>query len=458
MKQNTKKQACLLCLLLAMMMLLTSCFHFENFSPSGEEVNTDESNTNKPNKPDTPPANGDMMSYTVSATDYFGNPMSGVVASIKKDGTEIKSIALGADGTETLSLEKGDYTVTLLKDTEQPSTMYFDYSFEYDSEACTLSVDQPNLSVVLTQKPSGREKLTFFDDNVYAYNVTGGAYRVTLSSGINYFIFRPDSAGTYEISIGSETASIGNYGAPTWIYETPTDTSVDGVLSLDISRLYVGADEKSTTPMVIGVDADVSDDTDFVLTFEKVEDLPLTPTEAPWNIYCNPNAELPKFNLPENVQLTNVDIFDPDLQIVFNETDGYYHVGSENGPVVLIRLTTESPYLASFFTICNTTQLGSYFYDEDGNFLYKESYNELIFQYTGLPNENGALETGAGIQDPITGTYPLDSYLAHFMQMAGEDMGWWNPNSIHYRFADTDMEGKVLTENAWLFACCYVAE
>ena len=400
-----------------------------------------------------------MMYYTITANDYFGKPMAGIKAVVEKNNQEVQTIRLGDDGTERVALEKGDYTVTLSIDTEATAHSYFGYDFTYNKTAAVLSVDAPDLTCVLTQKTNGREKLTFRDESsAFAANLTGGAYNVSLASGTTYYIFRPSEPGIYEISIGSADAVIGHYGSPNWIYENAETVSENGVLRMEISRLYVGADENSTSPYLIGVNPNADGKTDCVLTFQKVSDMPLSPSEVNWTPYLNPNADkLEKFTLPEGAELVNVDVYDPDLTIVFNETDGYYHVGDENGPVILIRLTQESDYLASFFTVTLTTALGGFFYDENGAFLYKEIYNELIYQYTGRPDENYSLVQGAGVQDPNSGTYPLDSYLAHFMKNAGEKMGWWDPTNAFYRFADSDaLTDATLTENAWLFACCYV--
>ncbi|MBQ9804944.1 MAG: hypothetical protein IJW49_00320 [Clostridia bacterium] len=415
--------------------------------------------SNTPDEPSLPPEN--TMNCTVTVVDAFGNTLAGIKADILQNGTKIQTVFLGEDGTETFSLEKGDYTFTLLPDAEATVKSYFGYSFTYDKDACVLSEDASELTVTLMQKTNGREKLTLDDEStVLASNLTGGAYNVTLSAGLNYFIFRPSMPGIYEISIDKADAEIIHLGSPNyWNDENPLKTSENGILTLEISRMYVSDVEEQSSPYLITVDAKVDTKTDFVLCFQKVAEMPLSPTEVNWISYANPNAEaLEKFTIPEGSNVVNVDVFDADLQIVFNETDGYYHVGDENGPVVLIRLTTESTYLASFFTICNTDLLRSFFYDEDGNFQYKEQYNDLIHQYTGEPDINGSLVQGAGVYDPSTGTYPMDQYLAHFMKNAGETMGWWNPESYNYRFEEQNLLGLTLTENAWLFACCYVAE
>ncbi|MBQ9785150.1 MAG: hypothetical protein IJW29_06585 [Clostridia bacterium] len=396
-----------------------------------------------------------MMYYNISVNDYFGNPLAGIKATVYQNGTEVTTVTLGEDGTERVALDKGDYTVTLLPDADAELKSYFGYEFTYDESLCVLSEAAPDLTVTLMQKPNGREKIYFQDDSTaLAAKITGGAYKYSFSKGNNYFLLHPSIPGIYEISIGTTDAEIQYLSS--FNHET-LSVSENGVLTLPVSRLYVGADESSTSPFLFCVDAKIDSKTDFVLTVKKVSDMPLSPSEVDWIEYKNPDTP-EQFTLPEGATLTNVDVFDAELDIVFNENDGYYHVGSTDGPVVLIRLTSDSPYLANFFTICNTSPLKAYFYDEEGNFRRKEIYNTLIHQYTGEPDVNGSLVQGAGVYDAKTGTYPLDAHLAYFMKNAGEDMGWWNPDSYNFRFEDDLLLGKTLTENAWLFACCYVAE
>lgn len=440
MKTLKKALSLLLCaILLTSSLLLCAC-------------NTDEKETTK-GKPAGLPDH--MMYYNITAVDAFGNPMAGIKATVNKDGAMVTTVALGEDGTERLALDKGDYTVTLALDTEAEVKSYFGYDFTYDKALCVLSEASPSLTVTLMQKPNGREKLYLQDDTTFlAANITGGAYNYEFAKGANYFLIRPSVPGIYEISVGNADAEIKYLSA---FNHTELGASENGVLELPVSRQYVGTDADSTSPFLICVDAKVESKTDLVLTVKKVAEMPLSPSEVDWIEYKNPN-KLEKFTLPEGSTLTNVDVFDADLEVVFNENDGYYHVGSADGPVVLIRLTSESQYLASFFTICNSDALRAFFYDEEGNFQRKEIFNTLIHQYTGEPDINGSLIQGAGVQDPKTGTYPLDEHLAYFMKNVGETMGWWDPDHYNFRFEDDLLLGKTLTENAWLFACCYVAE
>lgn len=450
MKAFKKTLSLLLCFaLLASAMLLSAC-------------NEGETTTTKKKDDQTTALPDHMMYYHIAATDFFGNPMAGIKATIYRDGAEVKTVSLGSDGIERVALDKGDYTVTLLRDTNAAEKSYFGYDFTYDAATCVLSEEAPAFTAVLKQKTNGREKIYLHTEpstSVLAPNVTGGAYDISLSPGDNYLVFRPSAPGIYEISIGDPTAEIAHLGSPDYFSDSPDAEfcSVNGVLTRKISRQYIGHDEASTSPNLIRITTTLSEKTTVTVTLKKVSEMPLSPSEVDWTEYKNPKKPQ-KFELPEDAVLTDVDVFDADLKIVFNESDGYYHVGNANGPVVLIRLTTDSAYLANFFVICNTDNLRAFFYDESGNFLRKETYNSLIHQYTGAPDINGGLVDGAGVQDPKTGTYPLDEHLAYFMMNAGETMGWWQEGHFNFRFEDDLAMGKTLTENAWLFACCYVAE
>ena len=84
------------------------------------------------------------------------------------------------------------------------------------------------------------------------------------------------------------------------------------------------------------------------------------------------------------------------------------------------------------------------FYDEDGNFVKKESYSELLLEYIELA-------------DTETGVYPLTEDLKYIIQQRGEYVGWWDAESPNFIFKDATglpVEG-LNTEIAWLFMCCY---
>ncbi len=429
------------------------------FSCMGDHTETTEAETTT--APDESSVPEGMMECTVSVSDYFGNAMAGINALIKRGGTIIQTIDLGNDGAETFLLEKGNYTVIFEKQEKPAQTQYWNYDFKYDENAATLSESSTELHATLYQKANGKEDVTFVDvdQTEKSSRITSGAYTVTLNTGANYFTFRPSQAGIYEVSyVSTADAIISYHGAPTWGYLEPLEVAENKILTVTVEPYNIGEDEMSTTPFVFCFNSQSTKKESFTIVFKKVGEPPKNPANEPWESYLNPN-EIASFTLPANATLTNVDIFDKDLKVVFNDSDGYYHLGSANGPLIMIRLTSASEYLESFFTICNTTRLGTYIYDDQGNFVKKQQFNSLIYQYTGAPDENGTLIQGSGHYDSKTGVYPLDQYLAYAMQAFGGHMGWWDATHPQYIFGEVDADGtRINQEIAWLFACCYVAE
>ncbi|MBR5279236.1 MAG: hypothetical protein IKU23_08285, partial [Clostridia bacterium] len=122
----------------------------------------------------------------------------------------------------------------------------------------------------------------------------------------------------------------------------------------------------------------------------------------------------------------------------------FYHLNSADGPIVLVRLTEDSDYIACFYNILDRSGVSRYFYDNDGNFTKKVSYDKCLLEYIDCADET-------------EGVYPLTEDLKHIIQNRGEYVGWWNPQSSGYIFKDergiNDL--SINTEIAWLLMCCY---
>ena len=107
------------------------------------------------------------------------------------------------------------------------------------------------------------------------------------------------------------------------------------------------------------------------------------------------------------------------------------------GPPIITFFALSASYLAAFKTISDVTNIGSYVYDENNNFLFKESYNLAIDAYAAVANTDGVVA--------------LTDELIYILKAAGKQKGWYDPDSPNYLFSST----VVKTVNAWLFACCY---
>jgi hypothetical protein len=123
---------------------------------------------------------------------------------------------------------------------------------------------------------------------------------------------------------------------------------------------------------------------------------------------------------------------------VYNEQDGYYHLDSKDGPLLFMDLKTdtEGGFVASFKTICKTSPVSAYIYDENGNYSHKESYNGLFSQ-----NHFEIV--------------PVSRELARAVQNFGKAQGWFDKGGPNYLFSAVP---NAKEELLWLYACGYYTE
>jgi len=209
-------------------------------------------------------------------------------------------------------------------------------------------------------------------------------------------------------------------------------------------RSMIGEDYTGTTVLVVGIDKGT--DSNCVLAIERVGEPEYTIADEPWTIYQKTSV-ISKYTLPAGVNIAEFDLTADAYNVVYNETDGFYHLNSADGPLVLVRLATDSKYLACFKTILENSGVVKYFYDDEGNFVKKEDYATCLLEYIEYVDEK-------------SGTYPLTKDLQYIIQQRGDHEGWWNPDGHTYIFKDSDgMKVPGINHDiAWLFMCCYIAE
>lgn len=388
--------------------------------------------------------------YTVSIVDGSGAPVKDMIYKVFSGEEQIRFGLTDATGSFSGTLDNGTYKVTV----ESP----FGKEFYYDAEDATFSEGAPNLTITIydTLDDSMNEALFFQSgaDSSTATAFRDGAYRVELAAGVNYFVFVPNLRGKYEISVSSDALlSLGYYGGPYYVQtedilkDGASDGAEkkDGKLYFDIRRHNIGEDYASTSKYVIGITA--SADTSAYLSAKKVEDLEMNLQEMPWSEVILGNAP-PSYTVPygtsENIDLVDFDITDSSLTVVYNSDDGYYHLGTADGPLMLLRVSTPSAYLEhfSFKSLCESTYFACYIYDEDGTFKSKTSYHDMMLKYIDAA-------------DTKYGVVPLDKNLEEAIRNYGAYHNWFDFSSQNNLFGD--LASTVKEENAWLFATCYVA-
>ena len=421
MTMNKKFGALVLCLLLSVSLLLGAC---GNAQAPAEAAN-----------------NGTDAEYVVKVVDGTGAPYtSGVIVQFMKGGEKVALQTVDANGVAAKTLAKGDYTVELMFTGNAED--YF-----YDKEGLTLSATQTTLEVVLAQTVTSQAQSLHVDGADYdAYHVATGSTHVKLTAGErSYFLFAPSAAGTYEFSVSDATAQLGYYGAPHFVQTVNAAEVVDGKFTVSIKASMIGSGDTGTTVLVLGIDAGENDS--CVLTIERIGEPEWDPSDEPWQVY-QPTVELKPYTLPAGANLMKFDITatTDTYNLVLNEQDGFYHLNDANGPLVLMYLGENVKYLDCFKTILEHSGVQRYFYDENGEFLKKETYGECLMQYIAM-------------MDETKGVYPLTEDLKYIVQMEGEDSGWFDTQGMSYLFKDDNgnfVDG-INNEISWLFMCCYIA-
>lgn len=409
-------------LALAMLLALCAC---------GNNKDNNDDNTVTPNS--TQGANNSgLVAYQVKVLDGQGNPFTGgVVVKFMKNGEQVAMQKPDANGVATKELEKGDYTVELMfTDSNQTAS--------YDTASAVLSADKTTLELTLINDLGNNTYDLVVDGADFtAYIVNTGSTAVPVKASVrNYFIFTPAEAGTYDFRVNNAEIKLGYYGGTHFVQSQSAVDVIDNVVTLSISASSLGGS------YVIGLDG-LAADTDAILSVLRTGDPTITISDMPWTDYKTTHTPAPyTLSIPSGKSLKYVDIMGKteDNQVIFNESDGYYHYGNANGPVVLVHLGKGAPYV-SLQTVIEGDGLGGgapirkYFFDPAGDFIKKEDYTDILRTYF----EN---------MDSKKFVYPLTKDLVYILQNGCN--GWWDKESPDYIFTDCN------PEIGWMFALCYV--
>ena len=392
--------------------------------------------------------------YKVKVVNADGDPLSDMIVGIF-DGEEQLAIKMtDSEGmavcseSHPINASENPFSVTL---TDPRNS-----DFYYDKSLAKLEDGKEEIIITVYETIGSLRSETLYlndgeADSVSAPILDDGGYFVELKAGKNYFVFVPTVRGQYKISADAAYGvTIGYYGSPHFVQSNDlasTDgtgevSKKDGALFFNIRIFNVGEDYYSSSRYVFRIDAEEAGTA--IVNVKCVDpDLPLSKEELPWEEYIltsDPVKYVPDFTASGLSDLTDFDITDENLKFVYNENDGFYHFGTADGPVILVKLTVDSPYLASFKTIMETTQLAVYVYGEDGELDKKMNYHTVMQKYIDAVDET-------------LGVYPLTPALKETLTVVGNAWGWYEggENGIFFTIAP----GTVVSENAYLFACCY---
>ncbi|MBQ4111950.1 MAG: hypothetical protein IJD38_04040 [Clostridia bacterium] len=424
MKKNHRLAALALAGLLCASLLLTAC---EKDVPWDEE--TPPSDTTGESMADTTPAT--EAAYKVTVLNHDGTPASDIIVKVQKNGKDVSFKLVGPTGFAAFKLPEDSYTVLI----ESPSGK----ALHYDTEAAVLTPDAAEITLTVFEAAVATQPLN-------APSQKGGDYArfnaATVGEGLTYIpynsgdytyvIFTPTRPGVYEFTYeAEEEVSLTYHGAPINVFDTPIMETVEGKVTFAITAGSVGSTPDTTAQYVFRVEGNGNG---CMFKVTRTGDVPKSPYDEPWVIPTAPAEALKPYEGVTDGALTDLDVTNPALTVVKGD-DGYYHLDSKDGPVVFIRLSSANPYLADFKTICDSTRICAYLYNEDGSFDQRISYNELVAEYLTVANEDGVV--------------PLNDQLADMVKTAGDYMGWWNYSD------DLDIFGGKIVDPAiaWLFPC-----
>jgi len=387
------------------------------------------------------------ITYSVSVKNSAGEPYtSGVIVKFLQNGQQAAMQVVDANGVAQKVLPKGEYTVELV---------FTDTSItgQYDKASAVVTAEKPELEIVL-MNALGEETRTLFATSpvtgegreYVAHIVIPGDTVVPLDvNERSFFIFVPQEAGTYQISAMGENVQLGYYGAPHYVQSQSIEEVVDNAFTVSVSASMISTGVTGTTSLVIGIDSKAESATECTLSIKRIGDPEKTLADEPWTVY-GVTAKLAAFTLGANANIQKFDLTAATdaYKLVYNETDGCYHLNTADGPMVLVNLGEKTEYLDSIKTILENTGINKYFFDENGAFIKKESYTNALLEYLKYVDED-------------TGVYPLTEDLKYIIQNHGDHAQWWKPNGTNYLFKDVNGVNLTNINNdiAWLFLCCY---
>ena len=239
-----------------------------------------------------------------------------------------------------------------------------------------------------------------------------GANRITLNSEYPYTLlqFSPSQTGVYQIR--ATQCRVGDFGT---IYN-PIDNTPDKTGMITWTCTAVGQS------LLVSFSGPKSTSCTIIRTGDYIP-----PEEVEWTIYENTYDF--SYQLPEG-EVQEIDLTDGGEHTAVLAADGFYHYGSEDGPVMVADLSTIEINIADASL---NGGLRAWLLDENGDTISKIDYNAAMLQYCNA------------------GLTPVTRELATMLLEVGIANGWWTAGSLVFPDAvpeDTDM--------AWMQLCGYL--
>ena len=388
--------------------------------------------------------------YSVSVVDYFGNSISGMKLNFIQDG-KVKTRANVINGVAVAKLKPGTYTVGV--------------AGNYHTPGATLTESQTEATVIVIAGVSD-ETSTVNGEEVSTLAL-GATYVVPeIYSDVNYYTFVPEVSGRYQFTFLNNKLEV----SPTMLEsyqgsnsQYPQDLT-EGLNDPDMKELGNSYNNAANTFVVnirernLGATyiVGIKQARNAVVVITRVGDAITDETDIEPSIYEAACEIDENFRLPAGTKFTYIDPLTQtaaDVKYV-KGTDGYYHLGDANGPILYVNLGQSAPYLKMSDAMAVTDDDAVYLLiyvterDENGKATARERYNECMTQYVNARCEN-------------TDVYPLNDDLILMFQRASEVKRWaeYDNEKSDYLFVDSTTGERIPGADpdiAWMYAVCYI--
>lgn len=241
--------------------------------------------------------------------------------------------------------------------------------------------------------------------------------------------FCPDETGVYKFTVGDESALVGYWGAGSFFVWDQTENKTN-VLEKELDA--VG---QSIMVGVSGVEGT------FTMTIDKVGDADEI-EQIEYIDYIVKHVPLDQYliDVTDDQVVTPVDITKE--QTVVKGSDGFYHLGSANGPIVYVNLMSEAfDITQAFFGGYGALTMRGKYVDENGTVTYYEFLNAMRNYATVLY-----------YSDYDNGLYPMTEDLMIFLKAFGGYQGWYDADKTSFEAIMSEHNA----DSAWLVSCVTV--
>ena len=233
---------------------------------------------------------------------------------------------------------------------------------------------------------------------------------------VSLYDFVPAESGVYTITVGGNV-TMATYGFAAWNKVTEAENGV-------IIHTATAANQT----IMIGLTADTPSVT---VTIEKTGDY----TEIAQNAYVNYAPSCPvasDFEIPAD--LVSIDLKKEHIVVLGN--DGYYHLGTADGPIVYANLNNDQFTLEILYDAGAPITMRGIYTDENGAVHYYDFMSMITDNYYQYSKENDY--------------HPLNKDLMIFLKAYGKSQGWYNASTSRF---EVIRGGEFLEESAWLASC-----